>query len=296
MNIIQQLQNIFPSLVLLENKKDRTDYKWFELVTGEIVGISEDELTEEHQEVLNIFLKKYEPSIPNRNDLEQLWFDRIHFGTSEQAKDPFRFIFFQIQQSKFDHQTVVDVLDALLNKDVPIIWLNNNEGILIETVSITDEETNFRQVVDILVADASVQMKFFLGTFVQSFDYLHKYYETIVQTGKNVFQYTNEQVIDYFQSFPYLLLRHINEDEKNELVQSILQKFKDDEDMLHTLQMFLQHNMNVSETAKKLFMHRNSLQYRIDKFVSETGIRIQKFDQALAVQLAMIANKMIDTK
>lgn len=293
MNIFHQLKKLYPSLVFIEDKEADVDYKWFEMDEGQIIGIAADELVETNDQLLAVFLKPYEPQVPMRNDAEEAWYNRIHYGTDEKVSNPVRFIFFQIQQSKFDHQTVVDVFDGLLNKDVPIIWLNNNEGILIESVSLTEEETNFRQLIDILIADASVQIKFFVGTFIESFHDLNEYYDRIVRTGKEVFQYTNEFVIDYFQSFPYLLLRHIDEGEKNELVQSILQDFKDDDDMIHTLQMFLHHNLNVSETAKQLFMHRNSLQYRIDKFVNETGIHVQSFDQAFVVQLAMIANKMI---
>src|SRR5699024_9179713 len=103
---------------------------------------------------------------------------------------------------------------------------------------------------------------------------------------------TNELVIDYFQSIPYLLLQHVDDAERTGLVASILQRFRSDEEMLQTLETFLQCNMNVSEAAKQLYMHRNSLQYRIDKFVGETNIHIQEFDQAFVVQLAFIANKM----
>lgn len=58
--------------------------------------------------------------------------------------------------------------------------------------------------------------------------------------------------------------------------------------MQKTLVNFFQHNLNISETAKNMYMHRNSLQYRIDKFINETGIDIQKFDLAFVVKLALI--------
>ena len=109
--------------------------------------------------------------------------------------------------------------------------------------------------------------------------------------GKIIFQLTNKEVISYQQSIPYLLLHQTDQQTKKQLITSILKKFERDEEMLQTLEMFLNYNLNVSETAKKMYMHRNSLQYRIDKFMNETGINIQNFDEALAVKLALIARK-----
>ncbi|MCY8607352.1 helix-turn-helix domain-containing protein, partial [Bacillus sonorensis] len=46
---------------------------------------------------------------------------------------------------------------------------------------------------------------------------------------------------------------------------------------------YMQCNLNASLTAKRLFIHRNSLQYRIDRFIEKTGIDIRQFEEAAAV-------------
>jgi DNA-binding PucR family transcriptional regulator len=46
--------------------------------------------------------------------------------------------------------------------------------------------------------------------------------------------------------------------------------------------------MNVSLAAKKLYLHRNTLQYRVDKFIEKTGIDIKHFGNAVSIYLALM--------
>src|SRR5699024_9065426 len=88
---------------------------------------------------------------------------------------------------------------------------------------------------------------------------------------------------------PYLLVQQIPESEREKLSTSILGEFETDQDMLKTLDTFFKHDLNISETAKHMYMHRNSQQYRIDKFARETSNSLQSFEEALSVQLALLA-------
>lgn len=60
-----------------------------------------------------------------------------------------------------------------------------------------------------------------------------------------------------------------------------------DTEMLQTLEMFFELDCNVSETAKKLFIHRNTLLYRLDKFKQESGLDVRVFNQAVHVKIAL---------
>ena len=66
-----------------------------------------------------------------------------------------------------------------------------------------------------------------------------------------------------------------------------------DEEMLTTVQKFFDNNLNVSETSRQLFVHRNTLVYRIEKLHQATGLDIRKFDDALTFKIAlMVVNYM----
>src|SRR5690606_14646747 len=67
-------------------------------------------------------------------------------------------------------------------------------------------------------------------------------------------------------------------------------------EMLQTLESFFMENCNVSDTAKRLYIHRNTLLYRLDKFKQETGMDVRDFDQAVLVRLALLLYKVTKRK
>lgn len=66
-----------------------------------------------------------------------------------------------------------------------------------------------------------------------------------------------------------------------------------DEETLTTINKFFENNLNVSETSRQLFVHRNTLVYRIEKLEKSTGLDIRTFDDALTFKIAlMVVNYM----
>lgn len=57
------------------------------------------------------------------------------------------------------------------------------------------------------------------------------------------------------------------------------------QEVIHSVRAFVLHNMNSSVTAKALFMHRNTLNYRIDQFIQTTHIEVKKFVGAMVIYL-----------
>ena len=66
-----------------------------------------------------------------------------------------------------------------------------------------------------------------------------------------------------------------------------------DEDMILTAESFLEKDLNVSETARSLYMHRNTLIYRLDKIEKETGLDIKRFSDAVNFRLIAIMLKIL---
>ncbi len=66
-----------------------------------------------------------------------------------------------------------------------------------------------------------------------------------------------------------------------------------DEETLNTINKFFENNLNVSETSRQLFVHRNTLVYRIEKLQKSTGLDLRNFDDALTFKIAlMVVNYM----
>ena len=60
-----------------------------------------------------------------------------------------------------------------------------------------------------------------------------------------------------------------------------------DENVL-TIQSFFENNLNISETARQLFVHRNTLVYRLERLEKAIGLDIRKFEDAMLFKIAMM--------
>lgn len=69
-----------------------------------------------------------------------------------------------------------------------------------------------------------------------------------------------------------------------------------DNETLFTIQKFFENNLNVSETSRKLFVHRNTLVYRLEKIKKLTGLDLREFDDAIVFKVALMVKKYLDAK
>ena len=68
-----------------------------------------------------------------------------------------------------------------------------------------------------------------------------------------------------------------------------------DEDTLETINKFFENNLNVSETSRKLYVHRNTLVYRLEKIKKITGLDLREFDHAIVFKVAMMVKMYLDS-
>lgn len=64
-----------------------------------------------------------------------------------------------------------------------------------------------------------------------------------------------------------------------------------DDETLATVNKFFENNLNVSETARQLYVHRNTLVYRLEKIQKITGLDVRVFDDALTFKIAMMVSE-----
>jgi carbohydrate diacid regulator len=68
-----------------------------------------------------------------------------------------------------------------------------------------------------------------------------------------------------------------------------------DHETLFTIHKFFENNLNVSETSRKLFVHRNTLVYRLDKIKKLTGLDLREFEHAIVFKIALMVKKYLST-
>ena len=69
-----------------------------------------------------------------------------------------------------------------------------------------------------------------------------------------------------------------------------------DQETLFTINKFFENNLNVSETSRKLFVHRNTLVYRLEKIKKLTGLDLREFDHAIIFKVALMVKKYLNSQ
>jgi DNA-binding PucR family transcriptional regulator len=100
--------------------------------------------------------------------------------------------------------------------------------------------------------------------------------------------YVKEKIVNIpFYKYPLIdekvLLNHFIHQIDNSLKKAILKKYEKDQVMLETIRVYLESNQNMSLASKKLYLHRNTIIQRIDKFHQLTGFDVRVFNDAFLI-------------
>lgn len=98
-------------------------------------------------------------------------------------------------------------------------------------------------------------------------------------------------IIFYEQLGVEAFINEISEETKREIIERIFPFYKDSDEMskiAETLEMFFHSNQSLDETSNKLFIHKNTLQYRLKRVKEQTGYDPRKFMDAILLYIALM--------
>lgn len=163
-------------------------------------------------------------------------------------------------------------------------------------------EQTANMIVDMMNSEAMLNVRVAYGTVVHELREVSKSYKeaTMAMDVGRIF-YAEKSVIAYatlgigrlIYQLPINLCRIFIEE-----IFSGNQVYDIDDETLTTINKFFENNLNVSETSRQLFIHRNTLVYRIEKLQKATGLDIRTFDDAMTFKIAMMVvnyMKYLDT-
>jgi DNA-binding PucR family transcriptional regulator len=102
----------------------------------------------------------------------------------------------------------------------------------------------------------------------------------------------NEDVLQYDKLLFEKVVYHMNDELKQELLNKFEQKFNAfDSEMITTIEEFVDSGLNISDAARKIYIHRNTLIYRLDKIKKETGFDIRNFKEATVFIISFLVWK-----
>lgn len=182
-----------------------------------------------------------------------------------------------------------------------ITAVDEKNTILIKALTKEDDYEECNHIADVIVdmmnTEAMLNVRVAFGTIVQELKDVSKSYKEakmamdvgkIFYAEKNVSAYNTLGIGRLIYQLPvnlcHIFIREIFGEEGPEDF---------DEETLTTINKFFENNLNVSETSRQLFVHRNTLVYRIEKLQKSTGLDIRVFDDALTFKIAlMVVNYM----
>lgn len=152
-------------------------------------------------------------------------------------------------------------------------------------------------IVDMVNTEIMINVKVAIGTIVPELKDVSKSYKEakmalnvgkIFYSERNISEYTTLGIGRLIYQLPVSLCKMYIEEIFGDHIPEEL-----DEETLHTINKFFENNLNVSETSRQLFLHRNTLVYRIEKLQKSLGLDIRTFDDALTFKIAlMVVNYM----
>jgi len=202
--------------------------------------------------------------------------------------------------------TVFDVIQNLFpdkNKDF-IINVGETDIALVKEVSSSieskDLESLAHSIADALSSEFYTSAQVGIGTCVTGIKDLSRSFKEaqvalevgkVFDTEKDIVSYDNLGIARLIYQLPTTLCdMFLKEVFKRGSIDSL------DQETLFTIQRFFENNLNVSETSRKLFVHRNTLVYRLEKIKKITGLDLREFDDAIVFKVALMVKKYLDSQ
>lgn len=149
-----------------------------------------------------------------------------------------------------------------------------------------------RTLVDMLNAEAMSQVRVSYGNVIHEIKDVSRSYKEakmalevgkIFYSDKIVIPYSNLGIGRLIYQLPIPLCQMFMKEVFGEQLPDTF-----DDETLTTINKFFENNLNVSETSRQLYVHRNTLVYRLEKLQKSTGLDIRVFDDALTFKIAMM--------
>ena len=224
----------------------------------------------------------------------------LHFAT-----DAPRAVFL-IRQVGHGDVATVDVLCSMFADKIQDFVLSINEMDIAVvkqiTPNITSEELEkmAQSMEDTLKNELRIKTVIGIGTIAEHLRELadsYKEAQTAIEVGKvfdtekSIMHYENLGIGRLIYQLPTTLCEiFLSEVFKKNSIDSL------DQETLFTINKFFENNLNVSETSRKLFVHRNTLVYRLEKIKKLTGLDLRQFDHAIVFKVALMVRKYLTSR
>lgn len=220
------------------------------------------------------------------------------------VKDDTRRITYSIHTEKSKDIHAYNIIQSLFPNDTKdfVILLDDQNTVLVKELKDKEERDDIyrkaRIIIDTLNTELMVKASIGIGTEVDRLRDISRSFKdaqtaltigSIFDTDKTIIDYNHLGIGRLIYQLPTtlckLFLSEVFKDGVYELI---------DPETMITIQKFFENNLNVSETSRQLFVHRNTLVYRLDKIQKLTAMDLRNFDDAIHFKVAMMVKRYLD--
>nr|WP_017552775.1 helix-turn-helix domain-containing protein [Heyndrickxia coagulans] len=283
--MLDRLKTRYPNACIADEPIAAKPLLWFWMEEEkQYFGIDPGELTPEETMLLKTLFPKFRENAPGTAGEASKWYDYLFLLDAEAPArgGVYRVTQFALAKEGPDVSGVQEAIKNMFVHDVLVMMTNQLEGMVIEEKSGTAAaEDDLEASIRAFEGDFYTPVLLYLGEFKEvatlkrSFQFERRLFEFAKSRRKTSALFTAHALL------PLYLLSHLPEGEKGLLFQSLRRLFEEDREMGQTIKRYLENFANASLTAKQLFIHRNSLQYRIEKFEEKTGLDLKHFTDAI---------------
>lgn len=274
---------------------DETAYKYVSLLSVALSNLQQfyDEKYDRNNFVKNVVLDNILPG-----DI-QLKARELHFNSSVTM------VVFLIRIVASNDVSAFDVIQNLFpdkSKDF-VFTISETDIVLIKEVRPNIESGDLEKlafsIADTLLSEFYTRVNIGVGTVVDNVRNLAVSFreaQIALEVGK-VFD-TDKSIISYENLGIARLIYHLPTNLCETFLKEVFKKGSIeslDQETLFTIQKFFENNLNVSETSRKLFVHRNTLVYRLEKIKKLTGLDLREFDHAIIFKIALMVKKYLSS-
>lgn len=274
---------------------DETAYKYVSLLSVALSNLQQfyDEKYDRNNFVKNVVLDNILPG-----DI-QLKARELHFNSSVTR------VVFLIRIVASNDVSAFDVIQNLFpdkSKDF-VFTISETDIVLIKEVRPNIESGDLEKlafsIADTLLSEFYTRVNIGVGTVVDNVRNLAVSFreaQIALEVGK-VFE-TDKSIISYENLGIARLIYHLPTNLCETFLKEVFKKGSIeslDQETLFTIQKFFENNLNVSETSRKLFVHRNTLVYRLEKIKKLTGLDLREFDHAIIFKIALMVKKYLSS-
>jgi carbohydrate diacid regulator len=185
-----------------------------------------------------------------------------------------------------------------------VLCISETDIVLIKEISLAQDNREVYEIAgnieNALMSELSVKCVIGIGTTARHLRELADRYKEaqvaievgkVFDTEKSIIHYDNLGIGRIIYQLPTTLCEmFLSEVFKKNPIESL------DQETLYTINKFFENNLNVSETSRKLFVHRNTLVYRLEKIKKLTGLDLREFDHAIVFKVALMVKKYLNSQ